>query len=360
MFYGLYSGKRILITGNTGFKGSWLSYWLLQLGAEVHGYSKDIPSDPNHYELLSLKVNTLFEDVLDFTALNSAIEELQPDIIFHLAAQPLVRTSYESPLLTFKTNIIGTANVLEAVRNTKGVRALVNITTDKVYENKEREEPYKEDDALGGYDPYSASKAGSEIVTASYRQAFNNPKSYGLDHETLIATARSGNVIGGGDWAVDRLIPDIVKAASKNELVSIRNPQATRPWQHVLEPLSGYLLLGAELLNGNTKAASSWNFGPSNEETSVKKVLLDCKKQWPQIYYEIDEDKHHHEAQRLQLDSSKAMKKLQWNNVWSYDDSISKTIDWYRQYYEHKTVITDKQLAEYVESAQKKELSWTL
>lgn len=360
MFHGIYSGKRVLITGNTGFKGSWLSYWLLQLGAKVYGYSKNIPTNKSHYELLSLKTTTYYKDILDFSALKSAIEEVQPDVIFHLAAQPLVRTSYQFPLLTFNTNIIGTANLLEAVRTTRGVKALVNVTTDKVYENKERAAAYKEDEPLGGYDPYSASKAGSEIVTASYQQAFYNPNSYGLDHETLIATARSGNVIGGGDWAEDRLIPDIVRATVADQIVNLRNPQATRPWQHVLEPLSGYLLLGAELLKGNTAAASAWNFGPKNEETSVEQVLLDCKKLWPQINYQVDNSDHYHEAQRLQLDSSKAMKRLNWENVWSYDDSISNTIDWYRQYYEYENVLTDKQLTEYIKAAKKKELKWTL
>jgi CDP-glucose 4,6-dehydratase len=359
MFENAYFGKKVLVTGNTGFKGSWLSLWLEKLGATVIGYSIDIPTTPNHFELLDLKYTTIIGDVLNFEKLDSVVKKHQPEIIFHLAAQPLVRASYANPLKTFETNGIGTATVLEVVRKNSCVTAVINITTDKVYENKEWEKPYTEDQVLNGYDPYSASKVVSEIITSSYRDSFFNLSEYGTSHATLLATARSGNVIGGGDWAMDRLIPDIVQACNKGREVEIRNPAATRPWQHVLEPLSAYLVLGAKLLQGKKEFATAWNFGPSIEkEISVQEVLLECQKVWPDLKFKFDTRKHPHEAGRLQLDSTKALTNLQWKNTWDYPLCVIKTIEWYRSYYDTKSIESINQLELYIEDAKAKGMAW--
>lgn len=359
MFQDLYANKRVFVTGNTGFKGSWLTFWLKKLGADVLGYSLESKSNPNHFELLQENTPTIYGNILDFESLEKAVKEHKPEIVFHLAAQPLVQVSYAQPTHTFETNVMGTVNIFEAIRKCDSVGAVINVTTDKVYENKERSKPYEEDEKLGGYDPYSASKACSEIVTASYRRSFFHPSEYGKTHHTLIATARSGNVIGGGDWAVDRLIPDIMRATVAGKRAEIRNPEATRPWQHVLEPLSGYLLLGSELLKGNTLAATAWNFGPETaRELSVKDVLLSCQNHWEKIRFVFKETSLNHEAGKLQLDSSKALRELQWKNTWDQTTSIKKTVDWYRAYYEQNKILTKEQFSEYLETASKKGLSW--
>ncbi len=359
MFGNVYKDRRVLITGHSGFKGSWLSHWLIKLGAEVSGFSLDIPASPSHFKLLNSDVSSNWANILDLEKLSSFIDQAQPEIIFHLAAQPLVRESYAEPLLTFETNIMGTANLLEVVRKHPSVKAVVNITTDKVYENREKEEPYQENDSLGGYDPYSASKAGSEIITASYRRAFFNPAEFSVSHNTLIATARSGNVIGGGDWAKDRLIPDIIAATVQGQKVSIRNPNSTRPWQHVLEPLSGYLLLGKELLVDNVEAAAAWNFGPKTEQNiTVGELLVECQKLWTDISFEIETSKNPHEAGLLQLNSAKAKQELGWENVWNYQKSLKNTIEWYQKYYEAGSILTSLQLDSYINDAKEMGMPW--
>ena len=265
MFNNIYKNKKILVTGHTGFKGTWLCLWLEMLGAKVIGYSIDIPTKPSLFEMVKPKCIDIRANISDFKKLNSVIKKYKPDIIFHLAAQPLVRLSYKKTLDTYQTNVIGTANILESIKLNKFVKAVVAITTDKVYLNNETGKPFRENDPLGGYDPYSASKAACEIVISSYRDSFFNIRDYGKKHNTLIASARAGNVIGGGDFAKDRLIPDFIKAILANKNLKIRNPKAIRPWQHVLEPLSGYLMLGAKLLKGKKEFAQAWNFGPEKK-----------------------------------------------------------------------------------------------
>ena len=279
LFNGIYNNKTVLVTGHTGFKGSWLCFWLIQMGAKVIGYSLEPPTSPNHFELLNLDMVSVIGDIRDSDKLNAVFAQYQPEIVFHLAAQPLVRLSYKEPVETFETNVIGTLKVFEACRNTKSVRAIVNITSDKCYENKEWVWGYRENDPMGGYDPYSASKGCAELVTSSYRNSFFNVNEYGKSHNVLLASCRAGNVIGGGDWAKDRLMTDIMVAVSEGKKVVIRNPRATMPWQHVLEPLSGYLMLGQKLFEGKKEFAQAWNFGPGEQGAiTVKEVVENIKK----------------------------------------------------------------------------------
>lgn len=354
MFNDVYRGKNVLITGHTGFKGSWLSYWLAKIGANVVGYSKEIPTKPSHFELLNLDIKSIFGDIRDFDKLNFAIKETKPDIVFHLAAQPLVRLSYRNPIETYETNVIGTLKVFEACR-ANSIKAIVNITSDKCYENKEWVWGYRENDPMGGYDPYSSSKGCAEILTNSYRNSFLNLDEYGKSHEILLASARAGNVIGGGDWADDRLICDVIRAASKNEIVLIRNPKATRPWQHVLEPLSGYLLLGQKLLEGKKEFADGWNFGPSEEDNySVGDVLVELKKHWDKIEFKFERSSQNpHEANLLKLDCSKANIKLGWKPTWNSKTAFEKTIKWYKNFYESGKILTHKDFGEYMQGISK-------
>ncbi|RJO59337.1 CDP-glucose 4,6-dehydratase [Candidatus Parcubacteria bacterium] len=360
LFNNIYQGKRVLITGHTGFKGSWLSLWLSKLGAEILGYSIDIPTEPNHFELLKLKMNSIMADILNAEKLLDAVENFQPDIIFHLAAQPLVRASYREPVKTFATNIMGTVNVLESCRQAEKVKAVINVTSDKCYRNNEWDRGYTEEDALGGNDPYSASKGGAELVGNAYRHSFFNPKEYGVSHTTLLADVRAGNVIGGGDWAEDRLIPDLMKAAGKGKGVEIRNPQSTRPWQHVLESLSGYLQLGWKLLVGKKEFAENWNFGPDlNSELKVIDVIEKAKHLWPEIKFEIKQRPNDlPEAKLLKLDSSKARGKLKWQDVWTQSQALEKTINWYKNYYQNGEVLSEKDLLAYIEAAKAAALEW--
>ena len=279
LFNGIYNNKTVLVTGHTGFKGSWLCFWLIQMGAKVIGYSLEPPTSPNHFELLNLDMVSVIGDIRDSDKLNAVFAQYQPEIVFHLAAQPLVRLSYKEPVETFETNVIGTLKVFEACRSTKSVRAIVNITSDKCYQNKEWVWGYRENDPMGGYDPYSASKGCAELVTSSYRNSFFNVNEYGKSHNVLLASCRAGNVIGGGDWAKDRLMTDIMVAVSEGKKVVIRNPRATMPWQHVLEPLSGYLMLGQKLFEGKKEFAQAWNFGPGEQGAiTVKEVVENIKK----------------------------------------------------------------------------------
>jgi len=363
MFDNAYKGKNVFVTGNTGFKGSWLIFWLMNLGANVCGYSLNLPTDPNHHEILNLDFETISGDVRDFKKLQRGIEAFQPDIVFHMAAKSLVRKSYQNPAETFETNVIGTVNVFEACRHTNFVRAIVNITSDKCYENQEWIWGYRENDRLGGHDPYSASKGCAELVTASYRKSFFSLEEYQKSHQILVASARAGNVIGGGDWGDDRLVPDIMQATSQNEKVVIRSPQATRPWQHVLEPLSGYLLLGQQLLEGKREFSKAWNFGPTDEGyRNVLAVVRELQKYWSNIDYKIKTDgKNPHEANLLKLDCSKAYAKLKWKSVWDSSTTFAKTAQWYKEYYESGyDALSEEHLAEYIIDAKHKQISWAV
>ena len=350
-FGGIYRQRKVLITGHTGFKGSWLAYWLIKIGATVCGYALNPPTNPNHFDLLKLDIQSNIGDIRDLETLKGVLGHFKPEIVFHLAAQPLVRLSYREPRETFETNVMGTINVLEACRQTESVRAIVNITSDKCYENKEWVWGYRENDAMGGYDPYSASKGCAELVANCYRNSYFNLADYGRSHSLLLASCRAGNVIGGGDWAEDRLIPDIMKAVSKGETVIIRSPNSTRPWQHVLEPLSGYLLVGQKLLEGKKEFAEAWNFGPGDSEIiNVETVVKYIQKYWPEVKYKIEPPKEApHEANLLKLDCSKAHTKLKWKETWNSEMAFEKTTSWYRNYYDSEKVNTDRDLTSFIE-----------
>jgi len=359
LFSGVYKNKTVLVTGHTGFKGSWLVYWLNKMGANVIGYSLEAPSNPNHIELLDLDIVSIIGDIRDLDKLNKIFKKYEPDIVFHLAAQPLVRLSYENPIETYETNVIGTLKVLEACKNAK-VQAIVNITSDKAYDNKEWVWGYRENDPMGGYDPYSSSKGCADLLASSYRNSYFNLKEYKKTHHTLLATCRAGNVIGGGDWAKDRLITDIMVSVSKGKEVNIRNPYATRPWQHVLEPLSGYLQIGQKLLEEKVEFADAWNFGPSDEGSiTVEEVVKHVKRYWNKIDYKINQDINQpHEANLLKLDCSKAHIQLKWKDVWNSDATFEKTVKWYKAYYEDKNILTEEDLTAYINDAKSKQLEW--
>lgn len=361
LFSGIYKDKTVLVTGHTGFKGSWLCFWLEKMGAKVIGYSLEAPTQPNHFELLKPKIISILGDTRDLAKLESVFENYSPEIVFHLAAQALVRPSYDDPITTYETNVMGTLKVFEAARKAN-VKAIVNITSDKAYENKEDGRGYSEEDPLGGYDPYSSSKGCAELLTASYRNSYFNPKMYKQTHNTLLASCRAGNVIGGGDWAKERLITDIMLSVSQGKKVQIRNPHATRPWQHVLEPLSGYLLLGQKLLEEKVEFAQAWNFGPTQEDAiRVEEVVKKVKNYWDRIEYVIDQNiEQPHEAQLLNLDCSKAKSTLRWESVWSSEKTFEKTVQWYKNYYEKSGAIsTLEDLQSYISDAKAKGLVWT-
>ena len=332
MYNNIYAGKKVFITGHTGFKGSWLALWLTSLGAKVCGYSLAPNTNPSMFMVLDIEhkiEKSIFGDILEEKTLERAISEFQPDIVFHLAAQPLVRLSYREPILTYKTNVIGTLNVLEMAKRCKSVKAFVNITTDKCYENKEVNRGYKEDEPMGGYDMYSSSKGCVEIMSSSFRRSF-------LQEEGTyaMATARAGNVIGGGDWAEDRLIPDCVRYINADEKIEIRNPIAVRPWQHVLEPLSGYLLLGQKLLEGGKKYAEGFNFGPNEDSVlRVAEVAEKACKYYGKGEVVIHKRDNLHEANLLMLNIEKAEKVLGWTPTYTADDAVKNTIEWYKHFY---------------------------
>ena len=353
-FDNIYFNKKVLITGNTGFKGSWLSLWLAELGAKVVGISLPPETKPNHWELLNLPIQTYNLDIRNLDELKKVFLEIQPEVVFHLAAQPLVRRSYLDPVETWSTNVMGTVNVLEACRNTPSVQAILAVTTDKCYENLELSRGYREDDRLGGHDPYSASKAGAELVSASYRSAFFN-----ISPNILLATARAGNVIGGGDWSDDRLVPDLVRAVYSNNSLEIRSPNATRPWQHVLESLSGYLLVCQKLLQGEEECAEPWNFGPDSDGScSVEFVLKELQLSWPEVRWHITNQMQPHEANLLHLDSSRAKSQLGWMPIWDIKTTLSQTADWYRSWALRQRVISRDQLSDYISTAQERNVCW--
>lgn len=363
MFSKFYPNKRVLITGHTGFKGSWLAEWLLMLGAEVHGFALDPQPHEILYDQLGLSARLASDtraDVRDPAAVQKAIEVIQPDVVLHLAAQPLVRLSYEIPLATFATNVMGTAHVLEAIRLADRPCTVVCVTTDKCYENREWLHAYREEDAMGGHDPYSASKGAAELVIQSYRQSFFSPTIDRVPSNIRLASARAGNVIGGGDWAKDRIIPDCIRAVRDGQPIPVRNKIATRPWQHVLEPLGGYLLLASSLAEADLSTpqglalSGPFNFGPtlpSNRSVFdlVQELILHTGGDW----FDASDPSAHHEASKLNLATDKAFHLLGWQPIWDFSTSIAKTAEWYSAEAEGKAPgeITRNQIESYCQTA---------
>jgi CDP-glucose 4,6-dehydratase len=363
MFGGIYAGRRVLVTGHTGFKGSWLCRWLLDMGADVAGYSLDIPTQPSNFEVMGLSGELLHltGDIRDRRALTETFDRFRPEMVFHLAAQSLVRRSYESPTDTFETNAMGTMNVLECLRTCPKVRAAVIITSDKCYHNNEWVWGYRENDRLGGDDPYSASKACAELICAAYMRSY-----FRTANTPHIATTRAGNVIGGGDWAKDRIVPDGVRAWSIGQAPILRHPDATRPWQHVIEPLSGYLWLGAQLWLGNDKLRNdAFNFGPvAAVDRSVADLIAAMGDHWEGARWEIDRAhaSAHPESTLLRLACDKAMRDLQWRAILPFAETVRFTAEWYRHYYRHGDMgmraFTQAQIAEYTARASAEALPW--
>ncbi len=363
MFENVYKGKKVLVTGHTGFKGSWLCAWLLSLDAEVAGYSLDVPTQPANFETLALarQIDHVQGDVRDKASLQKTLKRIQPEIIFHLAAQSLVRKSYEDPVLTIETNTLGTLNLLDCLRTQSSIQAVVLITSDKCYENVEWLWGYRENDRLGGKDPYSTSKACAELIASTYMGSFFKERA------PNIATTRAGNVIGGGDWANNRVVPDCIRAWSEGKPVVIRNPLATRPWQHVLEPLSGYLLLGQKLYQGMDEAKNqSFNFGPQTKvNQTVADLIAEMAQNWPGAEYKIQQatDSLKRESTLLKLNCDKALQLLQWNAVLDFKETVNMTGEWYQAFYDKgpssATEITYRQIQEYLEKAKRLNLMWT-
>ncbi len=328
-----WAGRVVLLTGHTGFKGSWLALWLQSMGARVVGYALPPPTDPSLFVAADVArgMTSVIGDVRDFAAVIAVMEKYRPEIIIHMAAQPLVRYSYSNPIETYSTNVMGTVHLLEAARLNGSVRAIVNVTSDKCYDNREWLWGYRENEAMGGYDPYSSSKGCAELVSSAYRNSYCNPKNY-ADHRMALATARAGNVIGGGDWAEDRLIPDIVRAILQNTPVLIRNPHSIRPWQHVLEPLAGYLTLAQKLYESGADYSEGWNFGPRDEDARPVSWIADRLTQsWGEgAEWKLDGAHHPHEAHYLKLDCSKARARLEWQPRWSLEKALDAIIAWHR------------------------------
>lgn len=332
---GWWRGKRVLITGHTGFKGTWLSLWLRALGADVTGFALSPNTQPSMFELTRAAdgIRSVIGDIRDPSPISRLIGEVEPEIVLHMAAQPLVRYSYENPIETYHTNVLGTVHLLDAIRRESSVRVVVNVTSDKCYENREWVWGYREQDPMGGFDPYSSSKGCAELVTSAFRNSYFSPNEFER-HRCAIASARAGNVIGGGDWAEGRLIPDILRAVVANEPVKIRYPKAIRPWQHVLEPLSGYLLLAERLYSYGPSFAEAWNFGPSDADVQpVEWIVEHITRQWGAgATWVVDGGDHPHEAAHLKLDSSKARQVLGWNARWSLATSLERIVEWHRAY----------------------------
>ena len=343
-------GKRVFLTGHTGFKGGWLALWLADMGAEVHGYALSPPTEPNLYTVLNLQArmaSSTIADVRHLPSLTQAMQLAEPDVVLHLAAQPLVRYSYVAPVETYAVNVMGVVNLLESVRQTPSVRAVVNVTTDKCYENREWVWPYRENEAMGGFDPYSSSKACSEMVTAAYRRSFLQPAG------KYLASARAGNVIGGGDWAAERLVPDFLRAHDSDQLITVRSPLAKRPWQHVLEPLSGYLMLAEKLFIEGKGFAEAWNFGPEDDDARSVQWIVDylCA-QLPNVAWQCDALQQPHEANTLKLDSSKAKAQLNWRPRWNLQTALGKTLSWHKSWKQGSDMaaFSAQQIQEYEEA----------
>jgi CDP-glucose 4,6-dehydratase len=328
-----WSGKRVFITGHTGFKGSWLSLWLQRLGVDLTGYALVPPANLSLFDVANVEsgMHSVIADIRDSAALTKAMQEAEPDIVIHMAAQPLVRYSYQAPVETYATNVMGTVHLLEAIRQTNCVRAVVNVTSDKCYENKEWPWGYRENESMGGYDPYSNSKGCAELVTAAYRNSFFNPAKH-HEHGVAIGSGRAGNVIGGGDWAVDRLIPDILRAIEIGQAVNIRSPRAIRPWQHVLEPLSGYLTLAEKLFTDGPEYGEGWNFGPADEDAKpVQWIVEQLATQWGDgAQWKLDNKPQPHEAHFLKLDCSKAKARLNWQPRWPLSTALANIVSWHK------------------------------
>jgi len=333
-----YKGKKVFITGHTGFKGSWLALWLSHLGADVTGYALKPNTNPSIFNEINLasKIHHIVGDIRDEAGLAEAVKKAQPEFVFHLAAQPLVSVSYDDPKYTFETNTMGLINLFEAVRKVDSVKVFVNVTSDKCYENMEKDYAYIETDKMGGYDPYSCSKGVSELITNSYRNSFFK------DTDVALASARAGNVIGGGDWSKDRLVPDCVKALSENKDITIRNPIAVRPWQHVLDPLMGYLFLGAKMAKDNKKFNEGWNFGPKKDSVlNVEQIVSKVIENWGSGKYIVDGSQKFHEAKLLQLNIDKATKELGWTPVFDCNEAVAETVSWYKNFYDKTGSVYD-------------------
>ena len=347
-----WSKKKILLTGHTGFKGSWLSLWLQKLNSNVIGFSKSIPTNPSLFQLANIEdgMTSIIGDVCDYDKLEEVIKEYKPEIVIHMAAQAILRESYSNPVETYATNVMGTVNLLESIRKAGNVKVILNVTTDKCYEPNESSKGHLETDRLGGYDPYSNSKACSELVTASFRDSFFNPKEY-HKHGTSLASCRAGNVIGGGDWAKDRLIPDIMKGILNNEIIKIRNPNSIRPWQYVLDPLNGYLILVEKLWSSGSEFSEGWNFGPEeNNEKPVKWIVEKLTKQWSKdIKWDIDNNINLHEENYLRLNCIKANSRLGWMPKLNLEQGLEWIIEWYRQYKKNNNMkdITEQQIEKF-------------
>jgi CDP-glucose 4,6-dehydratase len=338
-----FRGLRVLVTGHTGFKGSWLCLWLEQLGARVHGLSLPADTEPSHHRLLAPAFAESLIDLRDAAAVGRVVRQARPELVLHLAAQPLVLRSYAEPLTTWQTNVMGTAHLLEACRALAGLRAILVVTSDKCYALHERDVPYRETDPLGGHDPYSASKGATEILTASYRSAY-----FSAPADALLASVRAGNVIGGGDWSANRLLPDVARAVAAGTSLAVRSPTAQRPWQHVLDALHGYLMLSAALLRGERDKACAWNFGPDLEDCRpVAEVLHETERLWPAFRWHHQPADSGHEARLLRLDNQQARTRLGWRPVWPLSRALGETVHWYRTWQEQRTVLTPAQLRQF-------------
>lgn len=350
-----WNNKKVLLTGHTGFKGSWLSLWLQKLNANVIGFSKSVPTNPSLFELADIESGmiSIMGNVCDYDKLEEAIKEHEPEIVIHMAAQAILRESYHNPIETYATNVMGTVNLLESTRKVGNVRVILNVTTDKCYEPNDSLEGHLETDRLGGYDPYSNSKACSELVTSSFRNSFFNPKEY-KKHGVSLATCRAGNVIGGGDWGKDRLIPDIMRGILNNETIKIRNPNSTRPWQHVLDPLNGYLSLAEKLWSSGAEFSEGWNFGPlESDEKPVRWIVEKLTRQWSDnIKWDIDNSVNLHEENYLRLDCLKASSRLGWTPKLSLEQGLEWTTEWYKQYKQNNDMrdITEQQIEKFQKS----------
>lgn len=352
LYNNVYKNRKVLVTGHTGFKGSWLCILLNQLGADVYGYALEPPTSPSLFEEAQIgeHITSFIGDIRNLAYLQEVMNKVQPEIVIHMAAQPLVRDSYKIPVETYEINVMGTVHLLEACRTTPSVKAIVNVTTDKSYENKEWHWGYRENEPMGGYDPYSNSKGCSELVTSAYRNSFFNPKDHDK-HGVAVASARAGNVIGGGDWANDRLIPDFIRAIGKGEKVHIRSPFAIRPWQHVLEPLHGYLTLAEKLFTAGAHYAEGWNFGPDdNDAQNVEWITNTICKLWGKsASYEIDTHPQPHEANYLKLDCSKAKAELNWYPKWNIHQALQSIVEWNKAYLKGENIreVTINQINQY-------------